>query len=362
MENPLAVRLADPSALDRLLVGGKAAALVRLHAAGFAVPRCGMLTAHFFAPWIDAIASDADWHQIQANLADAAASDPARIDAGCAVLKTRASRLELDSAQRAALAHIAEGVGGDTFAVRSSSPEEDLAGASFAGLYESVLHVPRKDLPVAVRRCFASCFDARVLFYKAERNMHGAPRFAVIIQRQVESVASGVVFSLNPHNNDFDEAVINATTGLGDRLVAGETDPDQWVIDKVNGAMLEKRPRNRCGGDATACLDDEQAQAVAACASEVETLFGKPVDVEWAFADGVLYVLQARPITTYVPLPEEIRTVPGQPRMLYMDPSLGEGITMSGAVSPLSVDVFAKLFEWLGNHAFGHSFLGSTLR
>ena len=363
MDQPLAMRLADTAALDVSLVGGKAASLARLHGAGFPVPEACVLTTHFFVPWIETVTSTPEWQDVPALLVDADGSNTGKLEVLCTALKARASRLEMDTVQREAIAEVADHAGRTVLAVRSSSPEEDLAGASFAGLYESVLNVSAAGLAAAVRRCFASCFDVRVLVYKARRNLDPQPRFAAFVQRQVASQASGVAFSLNPHSNDFDEAVINATTGLGDKLVAGEIDPDQWVVDKVTGKTLECRLGPRHGeGATTAALDEAQLAALTKSLYAVESVFDCPVDVEWAIADGRLHLLQARPITTYVPLPEAIQTAPGEQRLLYMDPSLGEGITMSGAVSPLSVDLFARLFEWLGDYVFGPSFLGPDLK
>ena len=356
MNGPLAISLADARARDRSLVGGKAASLGRLLAEGFPVPQADLLTTHFFAPWIGAITATAEWRDLRGVLADPDGTD--EIEQRCAALEARASRLDFDIEQRQALDEVADRAGNGVLAVRSSASEEDLAYASFAGLYETRLHVTQADLATAVRDCFAACFDARLLVYKTERKLDPTPGFAAIVQRQVASDVSGVAFSLNPRNNDFDEVVVNATRGLGDKLVAGEVDPDQWVVDKVNGRTVESRVGAGPGEPhATACLDDPQLAALATTVSAVEALFRCPVDVEWAFEGPRLHLLQARPITTYIPLLEEIQTAPGEQRLLYVDPSLGEGITMSGAITPLSVDLFAKLFEWLTSHAFGPSFL-----
>jgi len=362
MNEPLAIPLADPRALEASLVGGKAASLGRLVAEDFSVPQADLLTARFFARWIEAMTSAPEWRDLGAVLIDSDGSDAGEIELQCTALKARASRLEFDIEQRQALDDVAERARHRVFAVRSSAPEEDLAHASFAGLYETRLNVTSADLVAAVRQCFAACFDARLLIYKAKRELDLAPDFAAIVQRQVASDVSGVAFSLNPHNNDFDEIVVNATRGLGDELVAGEVDPDQWVVDKVDGRTVESRAGARPGEPDTTCLDDDQLAAVTHAVSAVESLFGFPVDVEWAFEGPRLYLLQARPIATYIPLPKEIQTAPGEQRLLYMDPSLGEGITMSGAITPLSVDLFAKLFEWLGSYVFGSSFLPPNLK
>ena len=128
------------------------------------------------------------------------------------------------------------------FAVRSSSPEEDLEGASFAGGYETILGVPVAGIEEALHHSFASCFDERVFLYKVE---HGfpthEPRIAIIVQQQVNAESAGVAFSLNPINNCFDEVVINANFGLGESAVAWQVTPDTFIVDKVNHAILETK-------------------------------------------------------------------------------------------------------------------------
>ena len=360
---PLTIPLDAVGDPDPSLIGGKSASLVRLHRAGFPVPTADLLTTRFFAPWIEALTTTTLWRDIQTLLANADDRDQGSLEALCAQAKEHAAKLPINEVQRRTLDDIAAGATTGLLAVRSSSPQEDLAGASFAGLYASELNVCIGDLDAAVRRCFASSVDLRVVLYKAERHLEPTPSFSAVVQRQVASEVSGVAFSLNPRNNDFDQAVINASWGLGEALVSGQIEPDQWVVDKVGGKTIASRCGAKGGERPDAfCLDDRAIAVVKDCLCAVESLLDEPVDIEWAFADGQLHLLQARPITTYVPLPKAMQTAPGEPRLLYMDPGLGEGITMSGAVSPLSVDLYARLFEWLGDYAFGPSFFAADLK
>ncbi len=144
-----------------------------------------------------------------------------------------------------------------------------------------------------------------------------------------------MAFSLNPQNNAYDEAVINANFGLGETVVTGQVTPDTYAVDKVAQEILdrqvaakahavwlrsdggtEQRPNNH--PDAPA-LTDAQALQVAALAESVESHVGHPVDIEWAFYNGTLYPLQSRPITTWLPLFFEMCTAPGDPKRLYLD-------------------------------------------
>ncbi len=171
----------------------------------------------------------------------------------------------------------------------------------------------------------------------------------MIIQRQVDAEAAGVAFSLNPINNCYDEAFINANHGLGESVVAGDADPDVFIVDKVKGEIIEQRIggkraviRLKAGGGTTksfhnpqaeTAISPEQALELTHLLEKVEAYYQKPVDIEWAMAAGNIFLLQARPITTYLPLPPEMITAPGEPKRLYANSTLIE----QGLQEPLSV-------------------------
>lgn len=342
------------------VAGGKGAALVRMAAAGLPVPAGVVLPVGFFAPWVAAVQASAAWDALVAG-------GPEHWEERCPEVEALALELAADDAQDAVLDAIVEKLTGEGLvAVRSSSPEEDLASASFAGGYTTVLGVGPEGLLAAVRRCFASALAARVLHYK---RAHGfdplQPRIAVVVQRQLASELAGVGFSLNPANNDHDEAVFDACWGLGEAVVAGLSTPDHVVVQRVGGAVLEhrlgakqrslwlgehggvvERAGHRSGEH---CLDDERIGELTALIGEVEAWLGRPVDIEWAVAEGRLWLLQARPITTHLPLPPALMTAPGERRWLYMDASLSNGLTLNTPVSPLGLDwlteVFTRLLE-----------------
>ena len=148
----------------------------------------------------------------------------------------------------------------------------------------------------------------------------------------------------NPLTNDFDEAVVNATWGPGKALVSGDVNPDRFVIDKVTGEIVERRAGSK-GGDRSDefCLSDEHLFALTGTLKSIEDLYALPVDLEWSFAAGRLHVLQARPVTAYVPLAPEMLTAPGEPRLLYLDAALSKGFTINAAISPMTSDVFLGL-------------------
>jgi rifampicin phosphotransferase len=325
--------------------GGKALALNQMTTIGMPVPPGCVLTLNFFKPWLDEIVQSKAWEDL-IRTEDLARATKA-VQALCGAFKlTENQKNELASA----LLTLNEKDHRHLYAVRSSSPEEDLEDASFAGGYETTLGVTVDSLEAAIHRSFTSNFDERVFLYKKEHGFRlDQPGIAVIIQLQVDAESAGVAFSLNPLNNCFDEAVINANLGLGESVVAGDADPDLFIVDRLRGEIIETRiggkqaviRLNAGGGTTRSNLPKQQESAITPAQAldltrlleKVEAYYQKPVDIEWAIAGGQIYLLQARPITTYRPLPPEMVTAPGQPKRLYANSTLIE----QGLQEPLSV-------------------------
>jgi pyruvate,water dikinase len=235
----LTLALHAPGADDPLAVGTKAATLAMLAAAGFAVP--------------DGV-----------------------------VITTAASPGDLETA----IARVLEHFGGATMAVRSSAVDEDGALASYAGQFATVLNVRGAEaLRDAVRRVWASAASDLVAAY---RHQDGPVPMAVLVQRQVEADVAGVAFTADPVTGARDSVHVSAVPGLGDTLVSGATDADEWLVRDGDATPLRVRHQ---------ALTVGQARAVADLARRIESVRGRPQDVEWAMADGRLVVLQARPVT-----------------------------------------------------------------
>lgn len=358
-----------PGAMETTVdeVGGKGLSLVHLCRHGMPVPGGMILASSFFAPWLAQVLASPAWDSLQSAPRD----DWPPL---CETLKQSAMRLRINERQAAALTQVRtklEAYPADAqFAVRSSSPQEDLEGASFAGGYETKLGVRPEALEQAVRECFASVFDIRAFAYKRARGIDAAqPRMAVIIQCQVDSEVAGVAFSMNPLTNDHDELVLNAAWGQGESVVGGHVTPDQWVLNKLTGKLIAHavsdkrssrwlRPEGGLVGRhdyraKEACLDSAQLTELLHLVNRIEAAFGFPVDVEWAIASGKLHVLQARPVTGYVPLPRSLMTQPGARRRLYMDIALSSGLTINAPISAMGLSILRRLLPNMGIRCFG---------
>jgi pyruvate,water dikinase len=203
--------------------------------------------------------------------------------------------------------------------------------------------------------CWASLWTARAIGYRARNAIeHSDAALAVVVQRMVQSEASGVLFTANPLTGKRAETVIDATLGLGEALVSGQVVPDHYVVDRENGRIVEKTLGEKAlsitgvngGGTVTRkiaaagtqALPDEQIIKLAGLGKKAEESFGGPQDMEWALAEGTLYVVQSRPVTSLYPLP------PAAPDgMQEMMMSFGVWQGMLDPYTPIGQDVFRHL-------------------
>lgn len=202
-------------------------------------------------------------------------------------------------------------------AVRSSATAEDLPEASFAGQQETYLNVVGEEsLKSAIKKCFASLYSERAVAYRKQTNFDTINvSLAVVIQRMVESEASGVLFTADPVNQNTDQMMLNASWGLGEAVVSGKVTPDVYMYSKKHKQIVDRRLGAKdiliCYGTTGVeeietspeqknrfCLSDKQVLEICAMGQKVEQHYGSPQDMEWAISDSKLYLLQSRPITT----------------------------------------------------------------
>jgi rifampicin phosphotransferase len=345
--------------VDVSKVGGKAKSLIAMTQAKFNVPAGIVITSDFFAPWIDAVKKSSEWAKLLEEITPSS----------CGAVKRFAKCAKFSDVQKNVLNSMINPLDDNIFAVRSSSPQEDLADKSFAGMYETYLGIKRKDLEKHIIDAFSSMYDYRVIHYKDEANIdYKDADMAVIVQKQIDSDVSGVGFSINPISNDYDEAVINANFGLGESVVSGKVSPDQYTVNKIKNEIIEKTLGshevmvniNKAGGVKTDkpkedgySLSDEKALLVSEIMTKIEAFYGFPVDIEWAFEGETLYILQARPITAYIQIEPNMMTKPGEKRMLYMDINLVDSLTSNVPILPLTIDWFYDAFMMFTGPIFG---------
>jgi rifampicin phosphotransferase len=302
MSAPSVRRLRDVRNDDAPEVGGKAASLGELLAAGVRVPDGVVLTAGAAE-----LTSDAREALLRAGIAD---------------------------------------LGPGPFAVRSSGIAEDGADHSYAGIFESVLDVSSEELPAATDRCLASARTARAAGYEAT-TADTDHRMAVIVQRMVRPVAAGVVLTADPINGDRDACVVTAIRGLGERLVSGSAVGDEWVV-RDGTATVRRRPERAIG--------HRQVRQVADEARRIAAARGAPQDIEWAIdADGTLWIVQARPMTA---LPPDVSwDAPARgayTRTLRFGEWIPEPVTPlfeSWLLSAMEERLHTLLREWVGQRA-----------
>ncbi|HSI80633.1 MAG TPA: PEP/pyruvate-binding domain-containing protein [Solirubrobacterales bacterium] len=288
--------LTEPACADVDRAGGKGASLARLAALGLPVPP------GFVVPAGRLVASLPDGG---AELR-AALPDPGRAQAAVA-----------RAAPPAEIAAAYEELGDDVpVAVRSSACAEDSEAASYAGQQETFLYVRGAGaVRERVRDCWASFFSERALFYRQRHGSLDDLGMAVVVQRMVRADVAGVLFTCNPVQGRRDRMVVEAVLGLGEAAVSGQVTPDHYVI-KRDGTLKRSRvatqpfeivPAPDASGTVQSQLEpeaggaqklgDEQLRELAGVGDELERRLGGPQDIEWAYEDGRLYVLQARPVT-----------------------------------------------------------------
>ena len=240
-------------------------------------------------------------------------------------------------------------------AVRSSATAEDLESASFAGQQDTFLNVVGAEALIeAVRRCWASLWTDRAVSYRAARGIDPAGvALAVVVQRMVDAVAAGVMFTADPVAGTRGHTVIDASPGLGESVVSGAVNPDHLVVDVATGAVIERRIGDKRvavrplagGGTETVelfdrsmevCLTDDHAAALARLGAAVEDHYGAPQDTEWALdSSGRLWLTQARPITTLYPL---LARPDRDDSRVFLCMSLAQGLTRP--ITPMGLAAF----------------------
>lgn len=275
--------LDDPRCQDANLVGNKAAGLARLTArynipSGFAIPNVSIRHSG---------------------------------------LPSASLQIAIDSAYRELGDKI--GTKNPNVAVRSSALDEDGKQASFAGMHDTFLNVKGLDAILdAIQKCWASAVSERAVVYRQGR---GLPvddiQIAALVQQMVPADISGIAFSLNPVTGSQNEIIMNSSWGLGESIVAGSVTPDTVTVRKSDLAItaqdIGRKMRMTIAVSGSTkevavprflqeqpCLEESKIQAIARMVRGLEDELNMAVDVEYAIANGELFLLQCRPVTGHI--------------------------------------------------------------
>jgi rifampicin phosphotransferase len=343
----LVTPLAELSAQDLPLAGGKGANLGELIRAGFPVPEGFVVTTAAYAA---VLAGSALGTKLDAFLAYGLNRDGA--EDAASLLRDAFAAAEIPATIRDEIAAHYRAYHDAPVAVRSSATAEDLPGAAFAGQQDTFLNVVGEEAVLeAVRKCWASLWTDRAIAYRRREDIdpHDVA-IAVVVQRMVPADAAGVLFTANPVTGRRDEIVIDAGWGLGEAVVSGLVTPDHYVLAPDGGlrewstgtavaepgAEAEDTGPARVGREVGRLLGPAQLRELADIASRAARHFGRPQDLEWALSGGQLFVVQARPMTA---LPPEPARQPDAMRLNILQRKLGPFFLEMFQQRPYPLDV-----------------------
>jgi pyruvate,water dikinase len=329
-------RFAELSRADVAYAGGKGANLGELTAAGLPVPPGFVVGAPAYAAFCDGGGLRG---RIEARLAGVDVEDTEALERAATEVRAEVEAEPLPDGLAAAIGDAYDELAGDdpraAVAVRSSATAEDTESASFAGMNETLLNVRGREAVLdAVRRCWSSLFGARTVYYRAKRGFGQADMdIAVVVQAQIRSTRSGVMFTIDPASGADDRLIVEGAFGLGESVVSGSVSPDRYVVAKETLTTLRREVRSKeltiepseDGGTTTRelageeaerpVLSEEEVRRVAELGVRIERHYAAPQDTEWAVdADGAIWMLQSRPVTATggVPLAEPAAVARGE--------------------------------------------------
>ena len=313
MANQFTYNLKKLSSASVSIAGGKGASLGELMQAGVLVPQGFVVTRQAFDAFMKAANPRGQVESILQKL------DSSEITAGRA-----ADQIASHFDQSSVPAEVVDEVlaASRTFidkrvSVRSSATCEDSASSAWAGQLDTFLDVKFEDILERLQDCWLSIFKESALIYGAHHGYGpGHVGVAVVVQEMVPSEVSGLGFSVHPVTQEPDYMLIEACLGLGEAIVLGKIVPDQYVIERMTGTILDRSVGEQRSGlflerDKSKAhwrnlgergkipkLRDEQVLEYSNLLSRIQDHYGYPVDTEWALQGGQFWLLQARPITT----------------------------------------------------------------
>jgi pyruvate,water dikinase len=309
------LRFADPEAEKPAHSGGKGASLSKLSRGGFPVPDGFIVTVKGYLAFIG------DSPEVKKIIDNLPLGHPDKLVAATAALRKELSKRSLPENIAVEVKTALRETGEGAYSVRSSSTLEDLTNAAFAGQHDTYLNcVGEDEIIVKIRDCFVSLWQDRAVAYRHSKgfSLYEAA-MAVVVQKMAQCEIAGVGFSVDPIAGR-NAMLINSNYGLGESVVGGGTEVDQFVVDRDSRKVVEsfiarktvkvvsdstgQGTREVALNDEESCgpsLDDKQIDALYGLMLRVEAFYRFPQDIEWGMEKGKLYLLQARPITSIAP-------------------------------------------------------------
>lgn len=301
--------------------GGKGASLGEMTQAGIPVPPGFILLAGAFDRFLAETNLKAE---INSRLKEVNLDDINSVDRAGNIIRDLINDAQMPGDLVIEIYKAFDDLGAEYVAVRSSATAEDGAVASWAGELDTFLNTGRTSVVENVKKCWASLYTARAIFYRHEKNLiDHYVSVAVVVQKMVQSDISGIAFTVHPVTEDYNQMIIEAGYGLGEAVVSGQITPDSYIVGKNDLSILDisigcqskkliksLSPENikpDLRNDWVE-LNKEEAEKqkltgkqiveVASICKKIEEHYGFPCDIEWAIENGVLYITQSRPITT----------------------------------------------------------------
>lgn len=350
----LIIKLSDVRKEDLHLAGGKGANLGELIHQGFPVPPGFVITADTYSEYI----ANFDLPSDDLSVDDA--------NALCATVRDKIVATTLSRELETQIRHHHELMQQNypkeiIYAVRSSATAEDLGDASFAGQHDTYYYVDIKNLPLMVKKCWASLWSDAAFSYRQSHGIeHSEVKMAVVIQEMIRSDVSGVTFTADPVSGADKVIITEASWGMGAAIVDGRVSPDQYIVDKTSGRLISVKiadkkfmvPAFLDQNEASRLqevpvhkrriesLMPQQVDTITRWAKRSEEYFGSPQDLEWAIEGDDFFILQSRPITVMGQMNEK---APEGKYVLFKP--MAENFT--DPLLPLTQDLLIRIFPMM---------------
>ncbi|MEI6499191.1 MAG: PEP/pyruvate-binding domain-containing protein [bacterium] len=304
--------LADLTKSDSKIAGGKGASLGEMMSNGFSVPDGFVVLSTVFEKNI----LDKNESKINETLSKIDYKDSESILSASEKIQNMIMRYNFSSDLVEDINNNFQSLDAEFVAVRSSATAEDGVDTSWAGELESYLNTTEENLLQNIKRCWASLYTSRAIYYRYENNLLNKHiSVAVIVQSMIPSEVSGIAFTVHPVTKNIDQILVEAGFGLGESIVSGSITPDKYLINKSNLSIEDvhissqeiETARSREGTLIVPISEDKRGLQklmgreivkLAEICLKIENHYNFPCDIEWAFSRGKLYIVQSRPITT----------------------------------------------------------------